>query len=224
MKRNFILFFSCCTFFVSLQAQKNASEQDAIRKVIELETKYYFDGNYEKWADTWAHEKSSYVIFTSPNGNSEMIGWDNISADYKPGMNNAPSISAEELATNYKKYDYQYKINGNLANVTFREGKGNFLTKTLEKQNGVWKITGMTLVYSTGFKLKAAYDRLKSFVGKWKFVEGSYKSEPSDSNYKAISWIIDIHETMFGIEFTSTSTSTYAGRSYSGTDQGSLTK
>ncbi|MFI5188336.1 MAG: hypothetical protein ACHQF0_16515, partial [Chitinophagales bacterium] len=216
MKQYLISLFAFFTLS-SLHAQKNTPEQDAVRKVIEQETKYFFDGNYDKWADTWAHESTDYVIFTSPNGNSETIGWDNISAGNKPNMKNVPQISADELATTYKKYDYQYKINGNLANVTFREGKGNFQTKTLEKQNGEWKITGMTLVYSTDFKFKASYNTLKSYVGKWKLVEGSYSAEnmqsgPNDG--KMMSNDYDIHETAYGIEFTSTSSSTYTGIAY----------
>ena len=219
MKQSLILFF---VFFTlgSLYAQKSTTEQDAIRKVIELETKYYFDGNYDKWASTWAHEATDYVIFTGPNGNSETIGWDNISAGNKPNMKNVALISADELATTYKKYDYQYKINGSLANVTFREGKGNFLTKTLEKQNGEWKITGMTLVNSTDFKFKASYNSLKSYVGKWKLVEGSYKSENMQgaaNDGKTLTNDYDIHETMYGIEFISTSSSIYSGTTYSNT-------
>jgi hypothetical protein len=131
MKQYSILFFAVFAFG-SLYAQ-STKEQDAVRKVIELETQYYFEGNYDKWAGTWAHEPTDYAIFTSPTGNSETIGWDNISAGVKPNMKNVPLESAEEVATNYKKYDYQYKINGNMASVTFREGKGNLLTKIPRK-------------------------------------------------------------------------------------------
>jgi hypothetical protein len=216
MKQYLILLFAFFTLG-SLHAQKNTKDQDAVRKVIELETKYFFDGNYDKWATTWAHESTDYVIFTGPNGNSETIGWDNISAGNKPNMKNVPLISPDELATTYKKYDYQYKINGNLANVTFREGKGNFQTKTLEKQNGEWKITGMTLVNSTDFKFKVSYNTLKSYVGKWKLVEGSYKSENlqgTTNNDKLMTADYDIHETMYGIEFASSSSSVYSGITY----------
>ena len=218
MKQYSILFFAVFAFG-SLYAQ-NTKEQDAVRKVIELETQYYFEGNYDKWAGTWAHEPTDYAIFTSPTGNSETIGWDNISAGVKPNMKNVPLESAEEVATNYKKYDYQYKINGNMASVTFREGKGNLLTKSLEKQNGEWKITGMTLVNSTDFKFRDGYTALKSYVGKWKFVAGSYKTEPVQTGDKISAMLTndyDIHETMYGIEFTSTSSYTTAGKRSSNT-------
>lgn len=219
MNHYFILFILSLSFNL-LHAQNKTTEQDAIRKVIELETQYYFEANYDKWASTWAHEPTDYMVFTSPTGNGETIGWNNISANYKPGMSNGPIIPADEVAKRYKKYDYQYKINGNLANVIFREGKGNFITKTLEKQNGEWKITGMTLVYSTDYTFKEHYAALKSYVGKWKLVEDSYKTEsdqPADSNYRQLSNDYDIHETRYGIEFTSTNSYTYSGRPYSTT-------
>ena len=211
-------FFITLLSFCSLFAQNKTAEQNAIRKVIELETQYYFEGNYDKWASTWAHELTDYVVFTSPDSNGETIGWNNISASYKPGMSNGPLIPASEVAKRYKKYDYQYKINGNLANVIFKEGKGNFITKTLEKQNGEWKITGMTLVYSTDYTFKENYATLKSYAGKWKLVDGSYRTEngqPADSNYKQSSIDYDIRETMYGIEFNSINSYTYSGKFYS---------
>ena len=216
--KHYSFLFIMLLSFTSIFAQNKTAEQDAIRKVIELETQYYFEGNYDKWANTWAHETTDYMIFTSPTGNGETIGWNNISANYKPGMSHGPIISAAEVAKRYKKYDYKYKINGNLANVIFREGKGNFITKTLEKQNGEWKITGMTLVYSTDYTFKENITVLKSYIGKWKFVDGSYKTEseqPADSNSKQVSMDYDIHETSYGIEFTSTNASTYSGKPYS---------
>src|SRR6185436_9571216 len=155
MKQYSILFFAVFAFG-SLYAQ-STKEQEAVRKIIELETQYYFEGNYDKWAGTWAHEPTYYGIFTSPSCNSETIGCDNISEGLQPHMQTVPLESADEVANNYKKYDYQYKINGNMASVTFREGKGNLLTKSLEKQNGEWKITGMTLVNSTDFKFRDGY-------------------------------------------------------------------
>lgn len=208
------------TVYCTANAQQKNTEQDAVQKVIEQETRYYFDGNYDKWASTWAHGPTSYVIFTGPNSNSETMGWDNISASYKPNMKNVVSISPEDFATDYTKHDYRYQISGNVANVSFKEGKGNFGTRTLEKQSGEWKITGLTVVNSTGYKLQASSNAMKSFIGKWKVDVSSYRNEPArpqDSNYKSVSSDYDIHETMYGIEFTSTNSYTYAGKLYSST-------
>ncbi len=212
----FILFLS----FSFLHAQNKTAEQDAIRKVIELETQYYLEGNYDKWTTTWAHEPTSYWEYAGPDFNNGQIGWETIAAGMKDEMKNPKNLSAGEIAARSKKYDYQYKINGNLAHVTYRQGKGNLQTCTLEKQNGEWKITGTVNINTTGYTFKNSLANMKLFLGKWKILEGSYKTEsaqPADSNYKQLANDYDIHETKYGIEFTSTNSYTYSGRPYSTT-------
>ncbi|HYJ62843.1 MAG TPA: hypothetical protein VEV62_03795 [Parafilimonas sp.] len=211
---NFVFIVAGFTMYCSANAQPKNPEQDAVRKVIEQETRYFFDGNYDKWAGTWAQEPTNYVIFSGPNSNSETMGWDNISAAYKPNMTNVVSVSADDFAANYTKSDYQYHINGNVANVSFKEGKGNFETRTLEKVNGEWKLTSLTVVQSTDYKLQASYNIIKSFIGKWKVDLSSFRTEPAQTqnSYKAVSNDYDIHETMYGIEFASANSYIYEGK------------
>ncbi len=74
-----ITLFSCSV----LQAQNKTSDQEAIRKVIDMESQYFFAGNYDKWAGTWAHEPTSYWTYASPDFHNEVIGWDNIAEGMK---------------------------------------------------------------------------------------------------------------------------------------------
>ena len=210
-----LLFLLVCIISISpLLAQKTTSDQDAVRKVIEQETKYYFESNYDKWAGTWAHEASCYVLNAGPSSNQEIIGWENISVSYKQAMQNATPLTGEEL-TEYAKHDYLYQINGNMANATFKEGKGNFGARTLEKQNGEWKITSLTTINSISYKVQSDYNALKSFAGKWKIDAGTYKVEPTDSNFKILSHTVDIQEGIYGMEFIANGTGSYAGSTYS---------
>jgi hypothetical protein len=223
MKHPFILLFLTVIGTNSLLAQKTSQDQEAVRKIIEMETKYYFEGNYDKWAETLAHDPSCYVVNAGPEYHNELIGWNNISTVYKKNMQNTPPLSEAELAQ-YKKYDYVYKINGNMADVTFKEGKGNFGTRVLEKQSGEWKITGMTNVLTTAYKFQSDYTALKSFTGKWKFNPRSFKEEPADTNSKLLSFTSDIHEGTYGIEFVSNESSSYNGKFYSFCETEQFTK
>ena len=51
---NFAFMIAGLTMYCYSNAQQKNTEQDAVQKVIEQETRYYFDGNYDKWASTWA--------------------------------------------------------------------------------------------------------------------------------------------------------------------------
>ncbi len=45
------------------------AEVDSIMKVIENETQYFFDGNYEDWSKTWSHESYAMQAWNNEDGN-----------------------------------------------------------------------------------------------------------------------------------------------------------
>jgi hypothetical protein len=75
MKTN--IFFSltllCLIFFLGVSAQ-NSNEQQAIKKVLDQETRSYFEMKYDAWASAWVHDSSAYRIDISPGAYSKVNG------------------------------------------------------------------------------------------------------------------------------------------------------
>lgn len=59
---------------VSLLAQK-LSDEDAIKAVIERETKAYFDIDYDTWIDSWSHVPYAYWSYADTAGINYYVGW-----------------------------------------------------------------------------------------------------------------------------------------------------
>lgn len=65
-------------------ALDEAAETEAIMKVIEKETKNFFDGDYEAWASNWSHQPYAMQAWNLSDGTSDAaIGWDSINAQGK---------------------------------------------------------------------------------------------------------------------------------------------
>jgi hypothetical protein len=70
--------------FLPLLAQKTTDEE-AIKAVIERETKAYFGIDYETWIDSWSHVPYAYWSYADTNGINYYEGWKAIEtgfADY----------------------------------------------------------------------------------------------------------------------------------------------
>src|SRR6266487_2072350 len=214
MKKLFyFLFLSALAFSPSIKAQKSSGDdQAALRKVIENETRSYFEGNYDKWAATWSHNADCLVLFITPTGSTQLTGWDKVSESFKTDMKAMKPIDEDNFAVYYKKYDYNYKIDGNLAVVSFKEGRGNEGTRVMEKQNGSWKIKNLMSTSSPAYNMATTYNSLKSFAGRWEINNSSYKS--SQQEWKILSGLLEIRETVYGIELNSESTGSASGVTY----------
>jgi len=208
--------FSIC---LSATAQKNNPEQEAIKKVIDQETRSFFEKKYDKWAETWAHDSSIFIVRASPSGYTQMVGWNSISENYKQTMQNFPVFTEDQIAPYMNKMNYHYSINGNIATVSFKEGKtekeANDETRVFVKQNGAWKTLGMTVISSANYNLINSLATLKAFVGNWKLDSNSFKEEPASNgqtNQLATSYV---RETGNGIEFVTNRSFTSNGQPYS---------
>ena len=61
-----------------------AAETEAIMKVIENETKCFFDGKYECWANNWSHQNYVMQAWNNDDGTFDAaIGWEKINAQGK---------------------------------------------------------------------------------------------------------------------------------------------
>jgi hypothetical protein len=208
-----ILLFATLIIFRPAFSQKNSNEEDVIKKVIEQETRAFYESNIEKWADAWAHEPTTYIVFAGPGSSIELLGWEKILKEYKGYMQNLPPIDEEQFKINQRKYDYQFKINGNIASVTFKESKGDFATRVLEKQNGHWKIVGDISISSVSYAFKESVNKLNVFIGKWKIEPGSLKIEPAITGFEVKKYDLEVRETENGIEMITDQSSTYNGKS-----------
>ena len=170
-----ILTCLCIFSFSLLLAQKN--EEAAIRNTIEEETHAINkECNYEKWADNWWHEDYCYFSVTWPGGHWGFYGWDQINEWAKNAFKSCLPRSDEQFNAGFKKYDYNIKINGNMAFVTFQEGDGRAeSTRVLEKRNGKWKLVRMGVIHTHLFKQKEEEQKLAQFEGKWRANMSSLK-------------------------------------------------
>ena len=176
-----VLLFSLPT----LQAQDELTEkgvstlsadEQAIKQVIEDETKYFNLRDYEKWSNCVAKDPMTVYSWTSPfhdeNGVMEAKGWEAVSKQMKSIMESSPVN--DKLP---KKYDYQFKVAGNMAYVNFLEGNGIHETRVLEKRDGAWKILRMEATASHMFKSMHKKYALQRMAGKWKMDPSSLKVE-----------------------------------------------
>lgn len=229
MKKVFLLIMATISLGVInlLNAQTGSTtttnaEWDAIHKVIDAETRNFFEKKYDKWADTWAHDSSIFIVRADPAYNSQMYGWNTISQNYKQQMQNMPVYTEEQMAPYINKINYRYTINGDMATVSFKEGKtekeASDEIRVLSKQNGAWKMIGLTVIGTANYNVQSAFNNLKLFIGNWKMDVSSYKNEPEQKGFSIESSTVDVHETATGIETVTRATFTNNGQRYSSTD------
>ena len=153
-----------------------SSEEQAIKQVIEDETKYFNLRDYVKWSNCVAKDPMTVYSWTSPfkgkDGIMEAKGWEAVSKQMKSYMESSPANDKFP-----KKYDYQFKVAGNMAYVNFLEGNGIHETRVLEKRDGAWKILRMEATASHMFKSMHKKYTLQRMAGSWKMDPNSLKAE-----------------------------------------------
>ena len=225
MKRSFLAALMLVAFYNAATAQKDNMDREAIRKVIDQETRAYFEQKYDLWASTWVQDATSFRMNASPFEVSRVSGWDKIKEGEKERMQNATTYTEENMARYVNKFDYEYYINGDKATVFFKEGntpaEAYDEMRLMVKQKGEWKINGLAIIVTPNYTLNNSIEKLRAFIGKWKIIDGSTQMEPSDSAFHLFAYTIDIHEARGGIEIISSSSSQYAGnkRVYTETEQ-----
>jgi hypothetical protein len=137
-----------------------AAETAAIMKVIENETKCFFDGNYECWAANWSHEPYAMQAWNNSDGTADAaVSWDKINAQgkgwieeiYKSGKNvihpvvkrDKPQVKFFNETTAYLLWK-QY--NANKEATRYRVSQE---TRLMEKQADGWKIVNVSAFWDT---------------------------------------------------------------------------
>lgn len=180
--------------------QKMVSEEAAIKKVIEDETMYFNQRNYEKWAECVAHDPMTYYTWTTPfageNGVFEAKGWEEVSKAFKKIMEEEPPN--ENLS---KKENYSFKINGNMAYITFLEDERTESVRVMEKKDGQWRILRMEALASKAFDKMNQLHALHRMAGNWEIDMSTFKKEGGGS-WKMLGGTLNIERTPTGLVST----------------------
>ncbi len=161
-KKLSILTVILLSLFIIISCQQKIdieTEKEAIKKVIENETKLFYDGNYEEFANTWVHEP--YALWTSVGNNyhNEFIGWDSIGVNLKRFMDARNEPFTDEVI----RKNFSYRIYGNGAWVTFEQHYKSSMDKNpehlpgralrvLEKTDSGWKMVFMGGIDRNSYK------------------------------------------------------------------------
>jgi hypothetical protein len=137
-----------------------AAETAAMMKVIENETKCFFDGNYECWATNWSHEPYTMAAWNNSDGTADAaIGWEKINAQckgwiediYKSGKNVVhPLVKRDKPLVRFFNEKAAYLL---WKQYNADKEKKNFIisqeTRLMEKQADGWKIVNVSAFWST---------------------------------------------------------------------------
>lgn len=134
----------------SISAQKKNSEVDAIKSLIERETKAFFEIDYKTWADSWAHTPYAFWSFADTTDVNSFSGWDQIDkgfADYfRTSKPSTAKIEREWLGLEVKIYGNGAYVRFNQHVLDDSQRPAQAEVRVLEKINGKWKIVCVSVI------------------------------------------------------------------------------
>lgn len=140
MKKN-IFIFLLLGLVPGVLAQKNP-DTDAIKVVIEKETKAFFGIDYKGWSDCWAQVPYAYKSYADTTDVNSFKGWNAINNAFAEYFKTAKPSQAM-VSTDW----HDFRVYGNGAYVRFTQTVKDDLmrdpteeVRILEKQKGQWKI------------------------------------------------------------------------------------
>ena len=95
------------------------AEKAAIRQVIELAFKDYWDNDFEGWANTVVQGPNTHVYWANKGRYGELIGWDTISSYYKKQIEARIEQNSNPSPITHVFENFNYRIWSNAALVTF---------------------------------------------------------------------------------------------------------
>jgi hypothetical protein len=143
--------------FVSLVAKSFAQnvtspeEQEAIKKVVADESKFFYARNMEKWINCYRQTPQTYWAKIEKEEGFQKEGWDNI----MPFITNYFKENSKALKVMIKRENYNFrKVNPTYIWVTFDQNRiikdkkeSSKETRILELIKGEWKIVNATGFY-----------------------------------------------------------------------------
>lgn len=187
MKPTLILLF--VLFFTKTYSQNVTSpeEQDAIKKVVADEAKYFYARNAEKWANFYRQTPQTYWAKIEKEEGFQREGWDNI----LPFVTNYFKENSKAIKATFKRENYNFrKVNPTYIWVTFNQNKtvkdkqeSSKETRILELIKGEWKIvnaTGFWMPNEKVAKSEAAITPKEKNKSESSEKEGSVKERKKD--------------------------------------------
>lgn len=149
--------FTIMLLFVSLVAKSFAQnvtspeEQEAIKKVVADESKFFYARNMEKWINCYRQTPQTYWAKIEKEEGFQKEGWDNI----MPFITNYFKENSKALKVMIKRENYNFrKVNPTYIWVTFDQNRiikdkkeSSKETRILELIKGEWKIVNATGFY-----------------------------------------------------------------------------
>lgn len=135
---------------VSGQKQKASADEEAIRQVIEQESRYFWARDFKNWKKLWVHEPYAIWTAASNSGVAQHYGWEAWEKEVESLFAESPEPIPYD--GDVKKSNYSFRIYGNGAWVTFvqdNKGTTTFESRIMEKQGGKWKIAAVQLFFNT---------------------------------------------------------------------------
>ncbi|NJM24828.1 MAG: nuclear transport factor 2 family protein [Bacteroidia bacterium] len=150
--RTLTVFLLILPFCLAAQKQtKNApspKEIEAIKSVIERETKAFFEIDYDTWKNHWVHAPYAFWSFADTTDVNSFTGWDQIHAGFAEYFKTAKPSTAK-IDRNW----LEFRIYGSGAYVRFTQLVKDDIrrpeqaeVRVLEKENGQWKIVCVSVI------------------------------------------------------------------------------
>lgn len=143
-----ILFFICIYTPLVSAGQKKISDEEAIKALLEKETKAFFEIDYKTWSESWSHAPHAFWSFADSTGVNSFSGWDNIEKGFAEYFKTSKPSKAK-----IDRSDFQIKVYTNSAYVRFKQQvKDDSVrppqeeVRVLEKIKGQWKIICVTVI------------------------------------------------------------------------------
>ncbi|MBK8506088.1 MAG: hypothetical protein IPL46_30155 [Saprospiraceae bacterium] len=140
------------------------AETEAIMKVIDNETKCFFDGDYECWASNWSHQNYAMQAWNNSDGSSDAaIGWEKINSQgkgwiekyYKNGENVIhPDVKRKKPLVKFFNEKSAY-LNWEQYNADSdkKHYRVSYEIRIMEKESDGWKIVNVSAFWDAEPKI-----------------------------------------------------------------------
>lgn len=145
MKKPAGIFILCLVVVPWAWAQKTSkvSDVDAIKTVIEQETKAFFGVNYQKWMESWMHTPAAYWSYADASGINYYEGWKAIEVGFSDYF-----VTTKPGEIEVERTWQEIKVYGDGAYARFKQrvitegvpGPEQVEIRLLEKHDNAWKI------------------------------------------------------------------------------------
>ncbi len=142
------LFLPALLLLVSITGSAQKKDIEAIKAVIEQETKAFFQIDKTTWSDSWVHEPYSFWSFADTTDVNSFSGWASIEKGFADYFRTAKPSNATIDRT---WHDIKVFGNGAYARFTQKVNDNSHRPlqeeiRVLEKVKGAWKIVCVSVI------------------------------------------------------------------------------